>query len=337
MTQPLFTGIGSLPYATAEAAVAHVLDHYGPLPFVPQLPQASAQEGMLAQAAAGLPLVELDETGRSLRAAGRVADLRAAWDEWLRRPLDSIEPPATLHRQVWQAIKDSLPAGGRLKSQVTGPITFAAALLPFPDEAGAVRDRVGLAAQVIVRRAEWELEQIRQAGRTAVLFLDEPGLGASGGRKDLADAAYGALRETITELRARAPRGSLIGLHCCAPASWEQVLSLPLDLVSFDAARYLDDFLARRAGLTAFLERDGVVAWGVIPTERSPGWTVPTALASWRTRTAAALGDRADLCSRAFEQLLFTPACGTGRRSPAESEGVTVALVEWARDYSMLK
>src|SRR4051812_34634549 len=57
------TSIGSLPHRDADAASEFVLKHSSTLPAAPQLPRRSSLEGMVAQAARGIPGVHVDRDG----------------------------------------------------------------------------------------------------------------------------------------------------------------------------------------------------------------------------------------------------------------------------------
>ena len=57
------TSMGSLPHRDADSAAAFVLRHHPELPAAPQLPRRSPLEGMVAQAARGIPGVTVNPDG----------------------------------------------------------------------------------------------------------------------------------------------------------------------------------------------------------------------------------------------------------------------------------
>jgi hypothetical protein len=59
----LSTGIGHLPHCDPGDAVEFVLRHTPRLPSAPSLPARSRREGMIAQAAAGIQGVTVDDDG----------------------------------------------------------------------------------------------------------------------------------------------------------------------------------------------------------------------------------------------------------------------------------
>jgi arginine utilization protein RocB len=58
----------------------------------------------------------------------------------------------------------------------------------------------------------------------------------------------------------------LKGIHCCGNTDWSVLLSTHLDILSFDAYGYLETLSLYPKDLKAFLERGGILAWGIVPT-----------------------------------------------------------------------
>ena len=119
LTAGAATGIGSLPHVDPYAAAAFVLERLPDLPAIPSLPQRSPAESMLAQAAAGIPGVDVDAQG------GLVVD-RATVDPWV--PIET-----DLDGDAFGGLRGFLDVAqgwrGPVKWQFTGPITFGLALL----------------------------------------------------------------------------------------------------------------------------------------------------------------------------------------------------------------
>ena len=61
----LTTGIGSLPYESAEEACRVILDIFD-IPFWPQLPRLSFNELMIPQYSEGMPFVRIDNERRTV-------------------------------------------------------------------------------------------------------------------------------------------------------------------------------------------------------------------------------------------------------------------------------
>src|SRR5437763_10148287 len=116
------TSIGSLPHTDPDTAAAVDLARTPELPAAPQLPARSAREGMIAQAAQGIPGVTVLDDGT------------------LRVDPESVESPAAEGVPVDGSLRPA-EAGGLLrfleriegrhapvKVQLTGPVTLVLAL-----------------------------------------------------------------------------------------------------------------------------------------------------------------------------------------------------------------
>ena len=115
----LATGIGSLPHADVDEAIAFVLEHQPRLPAAPSLPRRSGVEGMIAQAAWGI-------TGVSVLPDGSLLVDEGVVDPEL--PLTDLgvggEPFVGL-RAFLAAMTDRTTP---IKLQITGPVTLGIAL-----------------------------------------------------------------------------------------------------------------------------------------------------------------------------------------------------------------
>jgi len=96
----------------------------------------------------------------------------------------------------------------------------------------------------------------------AFVWLDDPGLefifSSLSGYTDL--VARDDLAGFLDSLQ------GLKGLHLCGNPDWDFLLTAGLDLLSFDAYARGEVF-ARYAGqIKRFLDRGGVLSWGIVPT-----------------------------------------------------------------------
>ena len=58
-----------------------------------------------------------------------------------------------------------------------------------------------------------------------------------------------------------------LGIHCCSNTDWEFVLGLNPSVVSIDAYTTAKEFLLYADTITGYMERGGVVAWGIVPAD----------------------------------------------------------------------
>ncbi len=325
------TGIGSLPHTDVPAAVEAVFASSPDLPYWPQLPKASAKEGMSEQALAGFPGLRVEE-GKLRHVQDEafflgVEAIFAAYDSGdaaaAAIPAESalaLEPfcAAVERRGIAQA-----------KTQIAGPITAGMAVLGengnpiLYDE--VVRD---VLVKFLHLRVKWQAERLRAAGAEPIVFVDEPFLVSFG------TSFFGwSVQQVRACLEAVADGAETVGSHCCSNTDWSIFLGGKLDVVSFDAFEFADNFLVYRDELKTFLSRGGTIAWGIVPTE-------PEALAG---ETAETLRDRllgliARVTALGFSheqvlrQSLITPACGLGTRAPDAAARALALIRDIASD-----
>jgi hypothetical protein len=113
-------------------------------------------------------------------------------------------------------------------------------------------------------------------------------------------------------------------VHVCANADWSIILDSEADILSFDAYAYFDKLLLFKDGLQSFLDRGGIIAWGIVPTLEPEDIAAETADSLFeklegQLSQMEGLGfDR----SQVLNQTLITPSCGTGSLSLELAEKV---------------
>ncbi len=309
------TAIGSLPHTDPHAAATFVLENQPRLPAAPSLPKRSGRERMIAQAAWGIRGITVVPDG-SLELDEQVVDPQA--------PLTSAgidgEPFVGLRAFLGAVAGRNTP----IKLQLTGPVTLGIALhalglpeaLAFSVAGAAVRAR----ARALVAAAQ---ETAPMA--PLVVFVDEPGLSAAMAPSFPLDP--NRTIDLVSSTLATLEHHAITGLHCCGPADWRvvlqagpQVLSMPVGMGALEHV----------GALSAFLERGGWVAWGVVPTHGPIGAT-PDRLwqqlsAEW---TALTQGGCDPVLLR--EQALITPECGLALHDVAQAELVVSLANQVAR------
>jgi len=292
----LATGIGSLPHDDATAAAELVMRLLPRLPSAPQLPNRDPRERMIAQWLVALPEVEVGSDGE-LAISGR-----------------SDEPPvAAFHNTSHGGLLAFLDVAARgavdpprLKVQCAGPLTLGMALAA----AGMPVERAFRRAAEAVHAWTDALEVLvasRLPGSSLLVFLDEPALVAwRRGHEPLArDTAIDVLSGVLASM------SSTSGVHVCGDGDRRLALEAGPHVVGFDIEH---DLSADGDALSRFLEGDGWIAWGVVPTDRPLG-SSPEPL--WR----ALVDVWCDLTRRGCDpirlrtQSLITPGCGLASHS----------------------
>jgi hypothetical protein len=297
------TGIGSLPHSDPVAAAELVLRCLPELPAMPQLPGRDAREGMLAQWLVALPEVEIARDGGIV--------VTGSSDE---APHCSFTPDAhaglLAFLDVASACERALP---RVKAQVTGPLTLGTAL----HAAGVPAPRAFRRAAEVTRAWSVAIEELvatRLPGTSMVLFLDEPALVAW--RRDDEPLDREAAIDVLSG--ALAAVDSMTGVHVCGDGDVALALEAGPEVLGVEVSA---DLVQHTVSLARFLDGDGWIAWGAVPTDRpvgesaDPHWRALAALWCELTRRGC---DPVPLRTRG----VITPACGLAGYGASQAERV---------------
>jgi hypothetical protein len=304
------SAVGSLPHLDLDDAVELALGSQPALPAAPSLPNRAPVEGMIPQAAWGIPGVLVLDDG------SLIVD-EAAVDPEL--PIDGGidgEPFASLRAFLVAVAGRTDP----FKLQLTGPVTLGLALHAVGVPAARAFAVAGRAVDARVR-AVLAAAEASAPDAAPVVFLDEPGLTAALepgfplAVDDMLDRVSGALAAIES-----AGGGAVAGLHCCGRADWPVVLATGPRLLSLP----VDAGATEHPGAVAdFLDRGGWLAWGAVPTDRPLGETAEILwrrlVAEWDALAGAGCDPR-----RLVEQVLITPACGLVGLDVAQAAHVLV-------------
>jgi hypothetical protein len=318
--------IGSLPLTDHKQAAELVWQHTPEIPLWVQLPKL-ADENITRQFASGLPGLR-EEGGRTLiDTADR--DFDSCLLRFYEEVLSLQDPDADLDNSRFALRPDS--ARGffelitqlsmrktpplALKGQIIGPVTFSTS---FCDQHGKaiyyepqLRDA---AVKLLAFGARWQVRQLSAIIRPVLLFIDDPALTGFG-----SSIHIGMTREDISQclgevIDAVHMEGGLAGVHVCANTDWTLILDSEADIVSFDAHTFFEQFIIYQASIGCFLQRGGLIAWGLIPT-LDPGdierETAGRLFKGWLSK-AARVTESGIVREKLIAQSLITPACGMG-------------------------
>jgi len=335
MTTPRFEGnglpclIGSLPLTDYAQAARLVWEHTPEIPLWVQLPKVPG-ESMTRQFAAGLPGLA-EEGGRAFvdtagpdfekNLLGFYEEALALQDavEILDRSRFAMAPAAAggFFELIRQAMERTPPPLA-VKGQIIGPVSFGTSLCDRNGKAifydAQLRDAF---VQLLALRVRWQVRRLAALKRPVLLFIDDPAITGFG-----SSMYIGLNREDICQslgvmIDAVHREGGLAGVHICANADWTLVLDSAADILSFDAYAFFDQFVIYRDAIRRFVERGGLIAWGLVPTlspEDLQRETTDSLFEQWKLKSVqvAALGIDPN---RLLAQSLITPACGMGTLS----------------------
>ncbi len=310
------TAIGSLPHTDENEAFRLILRNFPHIPFWPQLPKRSFLEGMLVQYSEGFPSFRWDQGEQKVW-----VDTGHGFDRDVERFYRWIEDgdlePFRIGEDYSKGLRilEELSSAGDpsalryMKGQVVGPLTFGLSLTD-QDRRPIFYDPTlrEILINHLSAKARWMESRFNELlpGTTAVIFFDEPSLSSFG-------SAFSSLsrEDVISSLNEcfDAVKG-LKGVHCCGNTDWGLLLETHLDILSFDAYGYFETVSLYPEKLRAFLERGGVLAWGLVPTnEAAAAETVESLLNRFKKGYETLLGKGID--HYLLRRTILTPSCGT--------------------------
>jgi hypothetical protein len=125
--------------------------------------------------------------------------------------------------------------------------------------------------------------------------------------------------------------GGLAGIHCCGNTEWSIPVDTGADIVNFDAFGYGETIAMYPDSVRELFDRDGALAWGLVPTSTAVRGETADSLVALYERLSdnlAAKGLDKGLIAR---QAVVTPSCGTGSLEVADAERVFGLTLEVSR------
>jgi hypothetical protein len=332
----LATGIGSMPHIDSEAALDLIFKYVPEVPFWPQLPKLDVREGMVVQFSENLPFMSVNENGLGFSAldeADKDKTLEAYYEHIIANDKDyfriSEDYALGLHRFYQRLKKVDLNNILCIKGHTIGPFTFAASLT---DDRGVslLHDPVMMQAILkgLLMKATWQIDFFREFGKKMVLFIDEPYLGCFGSAFTPINREEVVKRLTEFSEPLKSP-DCLLGVHCCGNTDWSMLMEVPyLDIISFDAFDFLDRMVLYADSLKDFFNRQGMLCWGIVPTQLFTGLESAAVLIRKLKQGINALVGKGLERKVLFENILVSPSCGLGTFTPEKAQKVLALLAE---------
>jgi hypothetical protein len=257
----LTTAMAVMPHSDVDRALELALSM--DVPYWPQLPRYSYYEDMYVQASEHFPGILLDMQQRTLRFS------MEKFIQELEETMSHMDDPgyfdisktysSVYHRFLEMNLADC-PA---IRGQLEGPISFGFNVVDQDKRPIIFDDTVRpFMIEFMARRINAQLSRLKRMNSNAFMFVDEPGLqfifSAMSGYTDI--AAKGDM-ETFFSLVEK-PRG----VHLCGNPDWDFLLKLDLDVLSLDVYTNGEAFTAYAPSIKKFLEKGGIIVWGIVPT-----------------------------------------------------------------------
>ncbi len=261
----LTTAMAVMPHKDVDRALETALSM--DVPFWPQLPLLNYYEDMYVQASEHFPGIILDMENRTLRfSMDKFENDLAEYFTHLDDPgYFDISPAFSVvyHRFLGMSLSDR-PA---IRGQLEGPVSFGFNILDQDKRPIIFNDDVRpFMLEFMARRVNVQLDRLKQLNPNAFMFVDEPGLQfVFSALSGYGDVAAKRDMEGFFALIER-PRG----VHLCGKPDWDFLLSLDLDVLSLDMYSNGEVFVSYVDSIRKFLDKGGVLIWGMVPTNFEP-------------------------------------------------------------------
>jgi hypothetical protein len=324
------TAIGSFPHHDVSKACELVLTHFPHIPIWPQLPAASLLEQMEIQYSEGFPCLVIerekermyfDTSGDTSRA------LEAFYENYLSENFDYFAISPEYSRgiaEMSQRLKnmDRSPVK-YFKMQVTGPISFGLTIVDENKRAiyynELFRDAI---VKGLAMKARWQLRTFRAFFDKRICFIDEPILSAFGSSTYLSVKREDVVSQLSEMVEAVHSEGGLAGIHCCGNTEWTIPIDAGVDIINFDAYSFGDSLGLYSDRIKSFLEKGGVIAWGVVPTSEQIYEETTDSLIGKFSALLDSLTLKGIDRELLWNNSLVTPSCGTGSVPEERSEKI---------------
>jgi hypothetical protein len=256
------TAMGIMPhtYIAQALKLALSLD----IPFWPQLPNTSFYEDMYVQASERFPGITVDLENKKLHFDRVKFDEGlgdySAWMSDLHNFELSRDYSAVFHR----FLQEDLAHYAAIRGQCIGPVSFGFRVTDVDNKPIIYDDSVrSLMFDFLQRKVNVQSRQLREKNTNAFVWLDEPGLGwvfsgLSGYGDVQVKKEYKDFLDGLEGIKA---------LHLCANVNLPFLLSMGINLLSFDAYQIEVMPKGYAEAVASFIKKGGVISWGIIPTD----------------------------------------------------------------------
>jgi len=299
----------------------------------PQLPERSFRENMYVQFSQGLPGVVVDQEAKRIyvkRSQDLNQPLEKFYEAYLGNDLNAVaigrEYAAGLH--AFLSLKLNSPLA--VKGQVTGPVSWALTVADEEKRPILYDETLSDALAKLLRlKAAWQEQKLKALCPNTIIFVDEPSMSAFG-------SAYVSItRERVINLLDEVFGGleGLKGIHCCGNTDWPVLMDTKTDIVNPDVYNFVASMSLYPAEVKKFLDRGGIIAWGIVPNDESSlkGETIP----SLRDRIEEAispLSRKGISFQNLIRRSLLTPSCGLAGLPIEAAERALELLADLSRD-----
>jgi len=330
----LASGIGSLPFTDAKRAVSFVLEEFKDnIVFLPQLPKRSFLESMHIQFSEGFPGVKIIPNRKSMIIdsldVNFVSNFEKSFNAINSGDIEyfaiGVEYAEGYHEFFRIASSRRLPY---VKSQIIGPISFGLTIL---DEKGKPILLNPELREIIPKflgfKSIWQILQLKnlKCAEEIIIFIDEPYLVAIGSNQFGSFKRDGIISMINVVVKMIHQEGAIAGIHCCGNTDWSICFDTDVDIISFDAFDFLDSLFIYKEGLVEFIERGGIIAWGIVPNKDNFDFN------NFLSRAVKIISSKSAFLKNGA---IITPSCGCGTLSEAQAKKIHSLSVQIAKSLA---
>ena len=330
--------VGSFPHKDTRQICQLILEKLPNMPIWPQLPRRSFMENMYVQYSERLPNMVLDAEHAKVT-MDTMVDFSEVYTELYENYITENLDYFALSKEYAEGFFGMLDVldstkGEWVRGQVTGPISFGLTVVDQGLKPSLYNE---FATDAIVKNmtmnARWQIRELKKVRPNVIMFVDEPSMSLFG-------TAYVSLnREPVVEMldevfMAIKQAGALSGVHCCGNTDWSLLMETSANILNLDAYEYIEKLALYPDELRSFLDRGGIIAWGIVPNDEGIFGVTAQQLADRLEAGFAMISEKAvnrgvQIAPEDFYGCsMISPRCGLGPTTVEAAEKVLDVLVE---------
>lgn len=323
------TAIGSFPYKEPDPVAQLILEKLPDAPNWAQLPHLNFRESMYVQYSEGMPCVVIDEEKQKIyfdTTGDTFEKLDVFYEKYVNKDLDyfgiSKDYSAGFYAFEKYLQNRDLSRLKYLKGQITGPISFGLTVTDQDKKSIFYNEElVDSLVKCCAMKAAWQIVRLKKYVPNIIIFIDEPYLSSFG------SAFINLTREQVIEyldnvIETIHEYGGLAGIHCCGNTDWSILMDTSVDIINFDAYEYFQGMTLYPENLKTFFSRDGVLAWGIVPSTEKAQHENSESLLQMFEEKINILSQKGFDRSELLDRCIITPSCGMGSLSIELSEKI---------------
>jgi methionine synthase II (cobalamin-independent) len=310
--------LGGLPHTDPAAAVELVLQYTPEIPTWPQLPHRGFKENMYSQFSQSIPGIRMEDD-RILVDTGESSEIESFYETIINEDLEhfSLSPEFASAFFEFERRMKGTPAKA-IRGQLTGPISLALNLTDKDKRSMLYDDTYKeIIGKTVNMTGRWMEKRLASLGETTMISFDEPYLVMFGSAflNISSEEVHSMLEEALGGMN------GLSGFHCCGNTEWPLILDSHTDVLSFDAYNYYHTLSLYPDEVNGFLDRGGMIAWGVVPSTPDPFEAEDLQSLIGRLENGMELlAEKGVDKETIHRQSLVTPTCGLSGLSEEQAE-----------------